>query len=225
LRLRADLPFMQKNTMLPHKAAEFAYKGATTSHISYDFSMNYKDHSQLFCSEVASAAYEQFGVQLWTGMSHMTAPGLQRWLRGFGVTYFETQEPSDLEYDPQLRVVAEWRDLETLRQDRVDNAVTEVMLEGAEAGDDLSGQGYFLPVVSLVKGYSLFLNVFEKPGPVPEGMSASAALYSRNYDAIHKRLKYGLLGRVQQFRKEYGYEPPYWTLVRLAREVKNTGGP
>lgn len=223
LRLRADLPFMQKDMMLPHKAAEFAYKRATTSHIPYDFSMDYKDHAQLFCSEVASAAYEQYGVQLWAGMSHMTAPGLQRWLRGFGVTHFETQEPSDLEYDPQLRVVAEWRDPETLRQDRLDNAVTEVMLEGAETGDDLSGKGYLLPVAGLAKGYSLVLNVVEKHGPVPEGMSASAALYSYNYDTKHKMLKRELLGRVEQFRKEHEYEPPYWTLVRLTREVEKHG--
>jgi hypothetical protein len=220
LRLRADLPFMQQDPMLPHQAASFAYKGATDGHIPYDFAMDYKDHSRLFCSEVASAAYEQVGIHLWARMSHMSSPGLQRWLKGFGVRHFETQEPSDLEYDPQLRVVAEWRDPVTLRQDRMDNAVTDVMLEGAEAGDDLSSQGYLMPVVGLVKGYSRLLNVFGKPGPVPEGMPASAALYSYSYDSMHKMLKGKLVVMVGRFREEYGYEPPYWTLVRLAREVR-----
>ena len=58
-----------------------------------------------------------------------------------GWKHFETQEPSDLEYVPQMRVVAEWRDPATLKQDRIDNAVTDVMLEGAEQGDDLDYQG------------------------------------------------------------------------------------
>lgn len=46
-----------------------------------------------------------------------------------------TPEPSDLEYDPQLRVVAEWRDRDTLWQDHLDNAVVDVMLESAERGE------------------------------------------------------------------------------------------
>jgi hypothetical protein len=58
LRLRSDLPQLTKDPMSPHKAAEQAYTRATTEHVPYDFEMNYKDHRKLFCSEVASAAYE-----------------------------------------------------------------------------------------------------------------------------------------------------------------------
>ena len=58
LRLRADLPQLMKDPMIPHKAALLAYDNATKKHISYDFEMNYNEHSKLFCSEVASAAYE-----------------------------------------------------------------------------------------------------------------------------------------------------------------------
>lgn len=221
LRLRADLPLMQQDPLIPHKAAGFAYERAVAEHIPYDFAMDYKDHSQLFCSEVVSAAYEQEGVHLWSRLSHMSSPGLQRWLKGFGVRFFETQEPSDLEYDPQLRVVAEWRDLETLRQDRMDNAVTDVMLEGAEAGDDLLSRGYLLPVTGLAKGVSVIQNIVRMPGIVPEGMSASAALQSYNYDAMHKALKERLVQAAADFYSKNEYEPPYWVLVRLAREEKN----
>jgi len=104
------------------------------------------------CSEVASEGYERYGVNLWAGISHISSPGLRKWLEGFGVTHFETQEPSDLEYDPQLRVVAEWREPATLKKDRIDNAVTEVMLEGAEKGDNINYQWYLLPFSRIVKG-------------------------------------------------------------------------
>lgn len=222
LRPRADLPQIQKDPMLPHKAAEYAYRRATEGHIPYDFAMDYKDHTKLFCSEVASAAYERFGVSLWTGVSHISSPGLRRWLGAFGVRHFETQEPSDLEYDPQLRVVAEWRDPATLKKDRLDNAVTEAMLEGAEKGDEIGYSRYLLPIARIVKAYSMLLNYFGKAGPIPEGMSATTALRTQDYMGKHEAIGKRLEQKAEQYKKEHGYEAPYWELVSLAREAKNT---
>jgi hypothetical protein len=221
LRPRADLPQIVKDPMLPHKAAEYAYNRATEGLVPYDFAMDYKDHTKLFCSEVASEAYERFGVNLWAGISHMSSSGLRRWLAAFGVRHFETQEPSDLEYDPQLRVVAEWRDPETLKKDRIDNAVTEVMLEGAEKGDEIGYQWYLLPLARIVKAYSMLLNQFGKAGPVPEGMTATTALRTQDYMDKHKAIEARLAIKAEQYKKEHGYEAPYWELVNLAREVKN----
>jgi Permuted papain-like amidase enzyme, YaeF/YiiX, C92 family len=220
LRPRADLPEIVKDPMLPHKAAEAAYKRAKEEHIPYDFEMDYKDHAKLFCSEVASAAYEQFGIHLWSGISHISSPGLRKWLAAFGVRHFETQEPSDLEYDPQLVVVGEWRDQATLKQDHYDNAVTEVMLEGAEKGEEISYQWYLLPLARIVKGYSIAMNLFGKPGPIPEGMSATAALRTQDYDAKHSAIKERLSAKADQFKAKNGYAPPYWELVKLARIAK-----
>ncbi|HXX81854.1 MAG TPA: YiiX/YebB-like N1pC/P60 family cysteine hydrolase [Thermodesulfovibrionales bacterium] len=221
VRLRADLPQIKKDPMLPHKAAEFAFKNATGHHIPYDFEMDYKEHSKLFCSEVASAAYEKYGMNLWMGISHISSPGLRKWLSAFGVTHFETQEPSDLEYDPQLVVVAEWRDPETLRKDHMDNAVTEVMLEGAERGDGLTYPWYLLPIARVMKAYSVVLNLLGKVGPVPEGMSATAGIrttyYMKKHDAIYERLAL----KAQEFKMKNGYEPPYWEMVKMARAAMN----
>jgi hypothetical protein len=221
LRPRADLPQIKKDPMLPHKAAEYAYKRATEGHVAYDFPMDYKDHTKLFCSEVASEAYERFGVNLWTGISNISSPGLRRWLAAFGVRHFETQEPSDLEYDPQLRVVAEWREPATLKKDRIDNAVTEVMLEGAEKGDSIDYQWYLLPLSRIVKAYSMVLNQFGKAGPIPEGMSAATALRTQDYMGKHEAIGKRLENKAEQYKKEHGYEAPYWELVSLAREAKN----
>jgi hypothetical protein len=220
LRPRADLLQIRKDPMLPHKAAELALKNATERHIPYDFAMDYKEHSKLFCSEVASAAYEAQGMTLWMGISHISSPGLRKWLSAFGVKYFETQEPSDLEYDPQLVVVAEWRDPETLRKDHMDNAVTDVMLEGAEKGDELTYPWYLLPVARVMKAYSVALNLLGRVGPVPEGMSATGGIrttyYMKKHDAIYERLEV----KTQEFKMKNGYEPPYWEMVKLAREAR-----
>ncbi len=220
LRPRADLPQLIEDPMIPHKAALLAFNNATKAHIPYDFEMDYREHSKLFCSEVASAAYEPFGIKLWMGISHISSPGLQRWLSEFGVRNFETQEPSDLEYDAQLVVVAEWRDQETLKKDHYDNAVTEVMLEGAEKGDELSYQWYLLPLVKVAKAYSAIMNMMGRVGPVPEGMSSTSALRNMWYSKRHEAIALRLTRRAALFRNEKGYEPPYWELVKLARSAK-----
>src|SRR4029453_14375858 len=132
LRLRNDLPPLAADPLLPHRAASLALRNPPPRHIPYDFAMNHADAAQQFCSEVAAAAYRPVGITLWMRLSHLSTPGVTSWLSALGVGHFETQEPSDLEYDPQLRVVAEWRDPETLFQDHADNAVIDVMLEAAE---------------------------------------------------------------------------------------------
>ena len=224
LRLRADLPALRADPMLPHRAASAMLARVRHEHVPYDFAMDYADPSQLFCSEVASAAYRGAGITLWTGLSTITAPGLRRWLADFGVRHVETQEPSDLEYDPQLVVVAEWRDPETLLRDRVDNAVIDAMLEGAERGDALTYPWYLLPAGRAAKAWSWVLNRFGKVGPVPEGMSAAAALRNRAFSARQRALAARVRGDAARFAADQGYPAPYWVLVDFARREAATSG-
>jgi hypothetical protein len=220
LRLRPDLPQMKADPLLPHKAAKWMYEEAKKRHIPYDFEMDYKDPSKMFCSEVASAAYHPLGIELWKGTTHMSSPGVVKWLSYFGVTHFETQAPADLEYDPQLSVVAEWRDLETLWQDHVDNAVTEAMLEGADEGDEIPAPGWKLVFVRLGKGYSAVLNYFGGVGPVPEGMNATAALRNLELTSMHEKIGDRVLVQAAAFQEKQGYRPPYWELVRMANKAR-----
>jgi len=220
LRLRSNLPALVADPLLPHQAAAYALQEARDRHIPYDFAMNYHDHAGLFCSEVASFAYEKFGVKLWMGISHISSPGVCAWLAAFGVRHFETQEPADLEYDPQLRVVAEWRDPEILYQDHVDNAVVDARLEGAERGDRLNYEWHLLPFARVMKGYSFLLNLIGKAGPVPEGMNAAAALRHTQFNQTHLQIKKRVLQTAAAFQQEHGYRPPYWELVQFARRVQ-----
>jgi hypothetical protein len=218
--LRADLPQIVVDPMLPHKAATHAMQEALSQHIQYDFAMDYTDPSKRFCSEVASAAYQPFGVKLWTGMSHLSSPGATAWLSALSVSHFTTQEPADLEYDPQLRVVAEWRGPETLFKDHVDNAVIDAMLERADAGEQLGYNRWLLPMARVVKAYSVAKNWFGAVGPIPEGMSPTVALRVARLKQYHAALRERMLERVEQFKAEHNYVPPYWELVRFAREAQ-----
>jgi hypothetical protein len=219
LRLRTDL--ISANLMLPHQAAEYSLSEASINHIPYDFEMDINETEKQFCSEVASSAYKKFGITLWTGLSTISSKGTRNWLAAFGVKYFETQEPSDLEYDPQVSVVAEWRDPETLYKDHLDNAVTDVMLEQADSGKFLYYDWYLLPIGRMMKFYSVILNMFGKEGPVPEGMSAEAALKNINYSDTHDQIKSKLIFLADQFKDQKSYKPPYWELVNLARQARD----
>jgi hypothetical protein len=220
LRLRADHPQLAADPLLPHNVARRALDSARARHIPYDFAMDFQNHAELFCSEVVSAPYQAVGIRLWMGISRISSPGLRSWLAGFGVRHFATQEPSDLEYDPQLCVVAEWHDPQLLYQDHIDNALIDAMLETADAYPQLGYSWYMLPVVRIFKAYSVILNAFGKIGPVPEGMDAAAALRNVAFSADHAAIKARLLCRADEFKQEHGYTPPYWALVQLARQAQ-----
>ena len=220
LRPRADLLRQHHNPLLPHRAAAASRNRAVTEHIAYDFAMDYEDDRKLFCSEVASSVYRDQGMTLWMGISSISTPGVASWLAAFGVRHFETQEPSDLEHDPQLTVVAEWRDPETLWKDHLDNAVIDVMLEGAEAGDRLTYDWYLLPFGRVLKAYSVVKNWFGGVGPIPEGMSAASALRNDAFSTRHAAIKSRTVELAGQFESTKGYRPPYWELVALARQAQ-----
>jgi hypothetical protein len=219
LRLRSDLAALKADPMLPHAVATKMLENVKSRHIAYDFAMDVFDSSKMFCSEVASSPYRQSGITLWKGISAISSKGASSWLSAFGVKNFKTQEPSDLEYDPQLSVVAEWRDWETLFKDHVDNSVIDAMLEGAELGEQLKYDWYMLPIARVVKVYSQMLNLIGLVGPIPEGMDATAALKNKSLTYRHTLIKTGVLKRASDFQIAYGYIPPYWDLLKFSQQI------
>ncbi len=219
LRPRADLPQLKKDSLLPQKVARYAYDEAKKRHIPYDFKMNFADSSAMFCSEVGSYAYRKNGVQLWQGVSTISSQGVVNWLHAFGVENFVTQMPADLEYDPQLSIVAEWRNPETLFKDHLDNAVMDVLLEEADKGKKIKYSILQLPVVRMVKGWCGLNNLFGKPAIIPEGMSATQALKNQYFVALYVKLRKATQQLSEHFIKERQYKPPYWQLVNIARKA------
>jgi len=219
LRLRPDLPEMARNPLLPHEAAELGLSDAGNRHIPYDFRMNFSDSAALFCSEVGSYAYRKKGIHLWKAISSISSQGIVNWLNSFGVENFVTQMPSDLEYDPQLVLVTEWRDPETLRQDHVYNAVMDVLIEKADSGEEISYNRWLLPPVRVFKGYCWVMNQFGRVERIPEGMSAIRALKNEWFVSRFQHLKEKTEKRVIGFRQQNGYFPPMWKLIALAREA------
>ncbi len=219
LRPYADLPQLKADPMLPHKAALIAYNESKRRHIPYDFKMDFHDSTAMFCSEVGSYAYKKTGLELWKATSSISSKGVINWLSDFGVENFVTQMPSDLEYDPQLCVVAEWRDPETLLKDHIDNAVMDALLEQADKGEKIGYNIWQLPLVRLLKGWCIIKNLFGGIGMIPEGMSATRALKNQEFLAMYQKVKTETEVMANQFLKERGYRPPYWQLVTMAKKI------
>jgi hypothetical protein len=219
LRPRADLPTMLEDPTLPHRAASYALERANGPHIPYDFPMDSGDPRCLYCSEVAYDAYRQVGMELWAVHGTVSSPGVARWLAAFGVRNMTPMAPSMLEYDPQLSVVAEWRDPDGLWKDHLDNAILDALLEGAEKGLALRYSQARLPLARLAKGWSLLMNALGRTGPVPEGMSATVALKNVWFTGLHETLVGRLETSAKTFQDEEGYRAPYWVLVAMAREA------
>jgi len=218
LRPRFNLPHLQANPMLPHGAAKTAYEESMSRHIPYDFKMNFYDSSSMFCSEVGSFAYRKHDLHLWQAESTISAQGTVEWLNTFGVENFVTQMPSDLEYDPQLSIVAEWCDPETLLKDHLDNAVMDALLERANAGMAIQYSRWLLPLARIVKAYSIVLNSFGNAGIIPEGMSATQALKNNSFVDLYQHTRKNTEAKINLFREENGYRPPYWVMVEFARQ-------
>lgn len=220
LRLRPDHPVLVERPLALHRAAARMARRALDRHIPYDFAMVWETDEKMFCSEVVYHAYADAGVRLWPVPSTISAPGLVEWLAAVGVRELTTLVPSDLEYDPDLMPVAEWRNPATLRDDRLDNAIIDALLEEAERGARLDYGLHMLPIARAVKFWSVLRGVAGAEPTIPEGMTAAAALRVLSLtDRIHPTLRAAVLGQVEAFRRDRGHEPPYWSLVAMAREA------
>ena len=220
LRLRPNHPVIQQDPLAPHKAASAILKSLRKNPVSYDFTLDWNDRSKMFCAEVPYHAYQNVGIDLWIYKSGLTSQGLKNWLGDIGVKQFTTIIPSDLEYDPKLAPVAEWRDLSALRSDRLDNITLDVLLEAAEQGDRLDYHWYEYLITIFVKLWSWIESVLGNEPTIPEGMSISSALRVNTLsEKIHPILKKDIEQAAQRFEEEHGYVAPYWVLRDMTRNT------
>lgn len=139
--------FRHKNSTLAHSAAYYMYHKVKKyseekgKNINYDFSMNYKDNTDIFCSEVVydgfyHASNKEVSVPLYKMKFN---PKLLNFLQqiGVGVTKkniykFSTFGPADIEYDARFELVAEWRDPLKLKKSRIRDAILTKIFDWME---------------------------------------------------------------------------------------------
>lgn len=118
------------DSRLAANAAKFMFEVANMAtsdggNIPYDFSLDNKRHNTLFCSEVVTYGYEaaSYGrLKLPTFPSRVDATNA-KFLADLGVTVTETFLPSDVEIEPKLEFISEWRDYARMNETRMKDAV------------------------------------------------------------------------------------------------------
>lgn len=138
--------FRYKDSNLAADASKQMYErvknqSATGKNIEYDFGMNYKDDSKLFCSEIISAGFH--AVKPTAGYlpkykSKFTL-GMIPFLNNIGVPVtkeniqsYEVFSPGDIQFDPNFDLVLEWRNPRKMEQSRLKDFILTKLFEKME---------------------------------------------------------------------------------------------
>ena len=111
------------------------------SNIQYDFSMNYRDDSRLFCSEIISDGFKQalpesdylpkFTSKLKKGIvSFVKAIGVP--VTSKNIANYDIFAPGDIQFDPHFDLVAEWRNPKKMEESRFKDYILTKMFERME---------------------------------------------------------------------------------------------
>lgn len=220
LRLRPESPECAKDPLLPHKAAVRLHERFANEEIPYDFAMLPDDDSSLFCSEAVASAYSGEGARIFPGRSRLDTPGIIRMMGPLGAQKFDSYMPQDLELNPALSEAAEWFYPETLRKDRIEEAVLSALFWEAEKGASPRTTRAVLAGSRLVRGFSEIQSLLGFRPAMPEGMSASSAARLHCYiRRVYPLLFADVSKKAEVFKKERGYEAPRWILADFAEQA------
>jgi hypothetical protein len=141
--------FRYKDQSQSNKASEYMFnrvKEASSKgkNIEYDFSMNYKDSSKLFCSEIISAGFHEvledksyvpkfkskFNVGLIPFLNDIGVPVTKE-----NISSFDVFSPGDIQFDPNFDLVLEWRNPKKMQESRFKDFILTKIFEKMEKED------------------------------------------------------------------------------------------
>ncbi|NOT77651.1 MAG: hypothetical protein HOP07_01465 [Bacteriovoracaceae bacterium] len=135
--------FRYEDPDVAHLASKFIYDRVLENqtkkkNVEYDFSMNFRDDSRLFCSEIISSGFkkalpnEDFFPMFKTKFS----VGLIPFLNTIGVPVnrdnikdVEVFAPGDIQFDPRFELIAEWRNPKKMEESRLKDFILTKMFE------------------------------------------------------------------------------------------------
>lgn len=198
------LVFRFGNAEVAQRAAEGvfkkvnAYRAEKGEGIPYDFSMDMKDHGEMFNTELIADAFSSAAI----GKS-LKLPMFQSRIRlssrdfldRLGVKAERTFMPADLEVDPRFDLVAEWRDFSRVNRSHMKDAVLSAMYDWMDREKyvlkETSSIGIKKMVAWHLRRWPVFSSLMEKQFPANMSQAALGAVTSLNEaaDAIYAHLE------------------------------------
>lgn len=135
--------FRYKNEDVAHKASQLIFERIkkqqlTGKNIDYDFSMDYRDSSKLYCSEVISQGFKmaQPDEDYIPKFKSQFSSGIIPFLNTIGIpankeniTKLDVFAPGDIQFDPDFELVAEWRNPKKLEESRFKDFILTKIFE------------------------------------------------------------------------------------------------
>ncbi len=180
----------------------------------YDFQMNDSDSKQFFCSEVVQYAFKLAGDN--------TIPAFKTSFKAFYKHSFLSEltigvdkafAPSDLEVEPHINLVAEWRNYSATKNARIEDVIeTKILYWMSSKAYYLKGtfKSFFITSIGLL-GRNLFdLNSDKIPPNMPYGFMENII----KFGDLNTILRKYLLDLEDEYFKKYGHSMDYLTMMK-----------
>ena len=141
-----EVVFRYIDSEVAHQASKYIYELVLASQknkklIQYDFAMDYKDESRIFCTEVISSGFKHAtkSSDYIPMFKTKFAPGLIPFLNQIGIpatkeniSSLDTFAPGDIQFDPRFELVAEWRNPNKIKDNRIKDFILTKVFERME---------------------------------------------------------------------------------------------
>lgn len=135
--------FRYNDAEVAHAASKSVYERVLKAQLSkknieYDFSMNHKDDSRLFCAEIISLGFKNALPEsdYFPMFKSKFSAGIIPFLNTIGVPVtkenvdsLEVFAPGDIQFDPRFDLVAEWRNPRKLEESRMKDFILTKLFE------------------------------------------------------------------------------------------------
>jgi hypothetical protein len=181
--------------------------------IPYNFQFDDNNHSKLYCTQVMELAYELAShgqVRLPRYRTALPRPPTP-FLRQFGVSVREVIAPSDVELDPRFDTVAEWTNVETIREVRMDNAAVTALY-----GWFANGYAFLpYPMLETLAHVGVALGRTGMVPALPQNIPDRTAVVLLKSQTLVNSLKQVMTAADQQHRLDYGISLTFRELLAV----------
>ncbi len=138
-----EVVFRYQDPEVGHQASKYMFDKVKASqskgkNIPYDFTMDYKDESSLFCSEIISHGFKHAlpDADYFPMFKSKFTPGIIPFLNTIGVPAdkesiknLDVFSPGDIQFDPRFDLVAEWRNPRKMEESRMKDFILTKLFE------------------------------------------------------------------------------------------------
>ncbi|NUN06314.1 MAG: hypothetical protein HUU57_11185 [Bdellovibrio sp.] len=218
--------YRQKDAALGQLAGRKMYETAKAaldkgSAIPYDFAMEDKDHSAVFCSEVVSWAYEMASDNSYIipkFRSSISKFKNSNYPRSLGLLSSTLFSPHDIEVDPRFELVAEYRFYPLLRQVRMQDTVLQSIYSWII---EKNYEFYWSPTHSVKTFLGKFIRQFGFMGDkLPKYMPMSTLKTTLQFENVANALEENIYAKEKAFYQAKGYLPSPAEMLQWHEEYR-----